>query len=95
MITLENKRKIQDIVNMVSNSRCESYWETTLLRSTVGLTDVEVLGCVLNMEIEFNFRTPACLDNIYQIRMVGDLYRLFNIHFIKKVKYKENIQIGY
>lgn len=80
---------------MVSYSRCENYWESTLLRGTVGLTDAEVLGVIINMENEFDFKTNAYLHNIKHIITVGDVYKLFNINYTEPVKYKEDIPMGY
>lgn len=95
MITLEQKKSIQDIINTVSHGKCESYWETTLLRGTVGLTDAEVLGVIMNMEMEFDFKTNAYLYNIKHIKTVGDIYRLFNINYIQPPKKYKEKSIGY
>jgi len=89
MITLEQKFVIQSIVNDVSHSRCENYWESTKLRGTVGLTDSEVIGVIILMENEFGFKTNAYLSNVKHIKDMGDLYRLFNINYIEKEVFEE------
>lgn len=88
MISYENKFKIQEIINKVSHSRCENLWSTTLLRSTVGLTDAEVLGVIMHIEMDFNISTNATIRNVYHLRTINDIYRIFMVNYKEKEKIK-------
>lgn len=95
MITVEQKYRIQEIVNEVSHSRCENYWESTKLRGTVGLSDAEIIGVIILMEQEWVFKTNAYLSNVKYIICMADLYRLFNVNYVKKEIYRKKISFGY
>lgn len=86
MISNENRFKIQGIIEMVSKGACENYFESTLLRDACKLSDAEILGVILNIEIDFKITTNAVLGNMKYVRTVGDIYKIFSANYEEKKK---------
>lgn len=95
MVSIENKKKIRDIINKVSYSKCENLWESTLLKSIIGLTNAEILGIIMHIEMDFNIKTNASIHNVKHLRTVGDIYEVFNMNYEEPVQYKEDMPTGY